>query len=246
MTGKFKSSCNKGGRVPCEDKVPLPSSFLECIDAIYSFSQVKDPDKGGEGTPVALSSLKKHLGLNADLVAERVLGLNGRGLVEYIDSEYIRITPLGKQIAVGIIRKHRLLERFMVDILALPWEDVHEESRRLAFILSDQVGDRLAKFLKYPATCPHGNPIPSSGGSFNIDNAIPLHRLKQGGKGVILRIEKEEPETLKYLASLGLFPKTKIEVEEVAPFGGPIMVRVGTSRYALGRKVAAKIFVKEG
>ena len=75
--------------------------------------------------------------------------------------------------------------------------------------------------------------------------AVPLHRLKPGASGIISRIEKGEAELLKYLATLGLLPQTKVEVEEVAPFGGPILVRVGASRYALGRKVAAKILVKE-
>ena len=75
--------------------------------------------------------------------------------------------------------------------------------------------------------------------------AVPLHRLKPGATGIISRIEKGEPELLKYLATLGLLPQTNVEVEEVAPFGGPILVRVGASRYALGRKVASKILVKE-
>jgi Fe2+ transport system protein FeoA len=74
---------------------------------------------------------------------------------------------------------------------------------------------------------------------------VPLHRLKPGASGIISRIEKGEPELLKYLATLGLLPQTNVEVEEVAPFGGPILVRVGASRYALGRTVASKILVKE-
>jgi len=82
-------------------------------------------------------------------------------------------------------------------------------------------------------------------GALRAEAAVPLHRLKPGASGIILRIEKEEPELLKYLATLGLLPQTKVEVEEVAPFGGPVLVRVGSSRYALGRKVAAKILVKE-
>ena len=82
-------------------------------------------------------------------------------------------------------------------------------------------------------------------GALRAEAAIPLHRLKPGKSGIIARIEKEEPELLKYLATLGLLPHTKVEVEEVAPFGGPVLVRVGASRYALGRKVASKILVKE-
>ncbi len=78
-----------------------------------------------------------------------------------------------------------------------------------------------------------------------MEKGTPLHRLKPGQCGIILRIEREEPELLKYLATLGLLPQTKVEVEEVAPFGGPILVRVGSARYALGRKVAARIHVRE-
>ncbi len=150
----------------------------------------------------------------------------------------------GKRIAIGLVRKHRLLERFLVDLLELSWEEVHAEACRLTPVLSDRAGDRLAKLLGDPPTCPHGNSIPSADGALRAEAAIPLHRLDQGKSGVISRIEKEEPELLKYLATLGLLPQTRVEVEEVAPFGGPILIRVGSSRYALGRKVASKILVK--
>src|SRR3970282_2244821 len=82
-------------------------------------------------------------------------------------------------------------------------------------------------------------------GALRAEAAIPLHRLKPGKSGIIARIEEEEPELSKYLATLGLLPQTKVEVEEVAPFGGPILVRVGASRYALGRKVAGELLAQE-
>src|SRR3990172_5964565 len=85
----------------------------------------------------------------------------------------------------------------------------------------------------------------SPDGALRAEAAVPLHRLKPGTSGIISRVEKEEPGLLKYLATPGLLPQTKAEGEEAAPFGGPILVRVGASRYALGRKVAAKILVKE-
>ena len=96
-----------------------------------------------------------------------------------------------------------------------------------------------------PASCPHGNPIPSADGALAVEHGTPLHRLKPGQGGIILRVEREEPELLKSLATLGLLPQTKVEVEERAPFGGPILVRVGSARYALGRKVAAHVLVRE-
>ena len=161
--------------------VDIPFSFLECLEAIYRLVQ--------DGTPVSLDSLGKRLGLNKALLTEKVLSLQGMGLVETKPSNRVLLTPEGRRIAVGLVRKHR--------------------------------------------------------GALRAEAAVPLHRLKPGTSGIISRIEKEEPELLKYLATLGLLPQTKVEVEEVAPFGGPILVRVGSSRYALGRKVAAKILVKE-
>ncbi len=215
----------------------IPFSFLECLEALYRLAQ--------DGAPVSLDSLGKRLGLNKSLVTEKILGLQGMGLVETKPSDRVLLTPQGRRIAVGLVRKHRLLERFLIDVLELSWEEVHGEASRLTPALSDRVGDRLAKWLGNPGTCPHGNPIPSADGALRAEAAVPLHRLKPGTSGIISRIEKEEPELLKYLATLGLLPQTKVEVEEVAPFGGPVLVRVGASRYALGRKVAAKILVKE-
>ena len=220
-----------------DEKAQVPSSFLECLEALYRLA----PD----GASVPLDALAKRLGLTTALVTEKILGLRGMRLVEARAADRVLLTAEGRQIAVGLVRKHRLLERFLVDSLELPWEEVHDEACRLTPVLSDHVADRLAKLLGDPQTCPHGNPIPSADGALRAETAIPLHRLKEGKRGIIVRIEKEEGELLKYLATLGLLPQTKVEVEEIAPFGGPILIRVGSSRYALGRKVASKILVKE-
>ncbi|HET8577845.1 MAG TPA: metal-dependent transcriptional regulator [Methylomirabilota bacterium] len=215
----------------------LPGSLLECLEAVWRLDY--------ERPPACLEPLAKRLGIGQAATTERVLALQGRGLLEMDPSGRIRLTAEGRRIALGLIRKHRLLERFLTDLLKLPWDRVHEEARRLTPVLSDDIADGLAALLGAPATCPHGNAIPAADGALPEESGRALSRLKPGQSGRIVRIEREETELLKYLATLGLLPQTTVEVIEVAPFGGPILVEVGSSRYALGRKVASHIVVRE-
>jgi DtxR family transcriptional regulator, Mn-dependent transcriptional regulator len=215
----------------------IPGFLLECLETVWRLEH--------EHPPAGLETLVRRLGTSKGTATERVLALQGRGLLDTDLSGRIRLTGDGHRIALGLIRKHRLLERFLTDLLKLPWERVHEEACRLTPVLSDDIASALADLLGAPATCPHGNPIPTADGALPEETGTPLHRLKPGQGGIILRIEREEPEMLKYLATLGLLPQTKIEVEEIAPFRGPILIRSGDSRYALGRNVAARIFVRE-
>lgn len=214
----------------------IAPALLECLEAAYRMRQ--------EGRPVSPAALGKRLGVGEPVVSEKLLTLQGLGLIEPRHDDRVAFTAEGERIALGLIRKHRLLERFCADVLGLAWEEVHEEACRLTPACSDRVGDALAKLLGEPAACPHGNPIPSADGALRVEPAVPLSQLRPGQAGVIVRIEREDPALLKYLASLGLLPRTRVEVEEVAPLRGPILVQLGTSRYALGRKVASKILVR--
>ena len=211
--------------------------LLECLDALARLEREKPPAR--------LASLATRLGLDRAATAERIDALEAQGLVRTDPSGRIVLSAAAERIALGLLRKHRLLERFLADRLALPWARVHDEACRLTPVLSDDVAEALATLLGNPASCPHGNPIPSADGALAVEHGTPLHRLKPGRSGIILRVEREEPELLKSLATLGLLPQTKVEVEERAPFGGPILVRVGSARYALGRKVAAHVLVRE-
>lgn len=210
--------------------------LLESLDALARLER--------ETPPARLASLAKRLGLDRAAATERVAALAARGLVRTDPSGQIVLTAEAERIALGLLRKHRLLERFLADQLELPWARVHDEARRLTPALSDEVAEALARLLGHPAHCPHGNPIPSAAGALSVEQGTPLHRLAPGQSGIILRVEREEPEALKALATLGLLPQTRVEVEERAPFGGPILVRVGSARYALGRRVAAHVLVR--
>lgn len=216
--------------------VELSPRQRECLDAIYRL--------GREESPVGVASLAGWLGLDHAAVTERVAGLEAQGLV-HAERSAIVLTPAGERIALGLVRKHRLLECLLTDRLRLPWASVHEAACRLTPTLSDEDAEALATLLGHPARCPHGNPIPAADGAVAAEPGTPLHHLAPGQCGIIVRVEQEERELLKNLAMLGLLPHAKVEVEEVAPFGGPMLVRVGSSRYALGRMVASHILVRE-
>jgi DtxR family Mn-dependent transcriptional regulator len=217
---------------------PGPSApLLECLDAVHRLER-DDP-------PASVARIAARLGLDPAVTSERLRALEAQGLVRTAGAGRIGLTEAAKPIALRLLRSHRLLECFLADQLKLPWARVHEEACRLAPVLAEDVADALATLLGNPPRCPHGNPIPAADGAIVAERGVPLHRLRPGQRGTILRIEREEPELLRYLATLGLLPHTELEVEEVAPLGGPVLVRVGSARYALGRDVAAHVLVRE-
>ncbi len=171
--------------------------------------------------------------------------LQARGLLHNGQPGGLTLTGEGRRQAVGILRRHRLSERLFADILGLPWDRVHDEAMRLEHALTPEAEARLASLLNYPKTCPHGGPIPAADGSLCVPATRSLDQVPAGARVRIQQIVEEEARLLRYLASLGLLPGAEVRVEDVAPFGGPLLVQVGEARYALGRDVAAKLLVRE-
>ncbi|MCZ7383234.1 MAG: metal-dependent transcriptional regulator [Candidatus Methanoperedens sp.] len=211
------------------------SRIEEYLESIYKLQQ--------EQHPVSTSRLAEHLKLSPPSVSEMVKKLAQKGLVNQIEKG-VCLTEEGSNIAKKVIRRHRLSERLLTDILGFKWDEVHDEACRLEHAISPEMEDRIAESLGNPRTCPHGHPIPDKDGVFVKETVRPLSELKAGDKGIIVSVFEEDPKMLQYLASLGLIPDVCVEVEEVAPFGGPLIVCVAGSRYALGREVASKIKVK--
>jgi len=218
----------------------LPDELLEdCLQGVHRLVA-----QGKAATPEALASFAR----SSVADVERALTeLRTRGLVAPEDHDRIVLTATGQQQAIGILRRHRLSERLLTDVLGLPWDRVHEEAMRLEHALTPEAEARLATLLQHPDTCPHGGPIPDSeGGTLRATTPVPTRRLDHVPAGTRVRITQvaeEEDTLLRYLASLGLLPQAYLTVEEVAPFGGPLLVRLGGARYALGREIAAKILV---
>ncbi len=195
--------------------------------------------------PVTVTRLAAELGVAPPSVSEMLRRLRADGLVgEPAEGRGITLTAAGETEGATLVRRHRLSERFLVDYLDMPWDAVHEEACKLEHVLSPEVEARLAEQLGNPRTCPHGHTIPGEDGSLADDDLRPLSGLEPGDEAVIGCIAEEKSDLLRYLASLGLLPDTPVAVESVAPFNGPLLVRVGGSQYALGREVTDKIMVR--
>lgn len=166
-------------------------------------------------------------------------------LVRHTPYHGVELTARGLALALEMLRHHRLIELFLSELLGVPWDQVHAEADRLEHAFSEDLEDRIATKLGNPAFDPHGDPIPSREGVIVERNLARLTVLRPGAKARIARIDRQEPEVLQYLASLGLVIGTDLAVEEVAPFGGFITVRVGACERAqpIGENLALHILV---
>src|SRR5690606_7092658 len=155
-----------------------------------------------------------------------------------------RLTGDGAENAIRTIRRHRVLELFLVEVLGYTWDRVHEEAERLEHAVTDEMIDRMANVLGGPAEDPHGAPIPASHGEFSETRYMSLAELEPGMRAVLRRVPDESGEALRYLASLDLVPGADVEVIDHAPFNGPLTVRIGKESRIIGRELAKALGVE--
>jgi DtxR family Mn-dependent transcriptional regulator len=196
--------------------------------------------KLGEAGEVRPTQLAEELGVSGPTVTATLHRLEKAGLVER-PSGGVRLTEEGRAQAVSIIRRHRLAEVFLHDVLELPWDVVHDEACRWEHALSPKVADALESFLEDPERCPHGHAIPRSGGTLTAAEGILLSVASAGRRYRVAEVEERGGEFLAYLGGLGLYPGTEFDVVEVAPFDGPITLRIGDEKRAIGRDAASRI-----
>jgi DtxR family Mn-dependent transcriptional regulator len=195
----------------------------------------------GEQSPVALSALADRLRVSSVSANEMIKKLVARGLVTYEPYKGVTLTSEGQTQALRVIRRHRLWERFLADVLGISWDRVHEEACQLEHATSALVEEKLAQFLNEPETCPHGHPV---AGTCCCEDGLPLSEMEPGQCAVVLRVAEHDTNLLRYLAELELRPQAVIEVEEVAPFDGPLTVRIGECHRVIGRQVASQVTVR--
>ncbi len=194
---------------------------------------------------VATTMLAERLGVAPASVTGMVKKLADMYLVVYEPYQGVVLTEAGQKIALEVLRHHRLIELFLAEELGVPWDRVHDEANKIEHVLSEDVEDRMDALLGYPTTDPHGAPIPARDGSIDQPDCVPLADLKPGQTALVAEVSDHDSALLRYLGELGLYPKVKVMVMEVAPFDGPLTIRVGEAEHALGRGAASLIFMTE-
>ena len=197
-----------------------------------------------EGT-VSTSSLANEMDVTAASATGMIKKLAKLKLVLYEPYQGVELTESGKEIALEVLRHHRLIERYLSEALGVPWDQVDEEAEKLEHILSDELETRMDAFLGYPKTDPHGAPIPSPEGHISPSSNLRLSDLAPGQRAVIAEVSDHDPEMLRYLGELGLFPQVEVAVMDVAPFEGPLTIRIGDQERALGTEVAQYILMED-
>jgi len=196
-------------------------------------------------SPVSTSSIAQLLGLSLASVSEMLHRLSEKGLVDYTPYGGASLTEEGRRRFLKLTRRHRLWEVFLNRHLGIGWEDVYQEACNLEHATSDQVAERLARFLDNPKVCPHGSPIPTRNQKLPKATGVPLPHLEVGQVGkVACIINERDSQLLHYLTSLGLIPGAELKVLEKASFDGTLTIEVNNSTKAVGPQAASFITVE--
>jgi DtxR family Mn-dependent transcriptional regulator len=220
------------------EPAPLPSSAVEdYAKAIYALEQ------RGEELP-SNGAVAERLGVSPAAASGMIKKLQGLGLVSHEPYRGVKLTPRGQQVALEVMRHHRLLELYLAESLGVPWDRVHEEAEVLEHVLSEDLEERIATQLGNPTHDPHGDPIPTRDGRLVEPETASLASLEPGVRGVFTRISDSDPAMLRYLSERGIAPGMGFEVVDRQPFDGPLFVRFGDEVHALGGELARAMRVE--
>ncbi len=199
----------------------------------------------GRGEPVSTSALARHLGVSAPTVSSMLRRLEELGLVARTADHLTGLTPHGARHARHVVRRHRLLETFLVEVVGLAPDEVHPEADALEHAVSDRLLDRIDTLLGRPATDPHGDPTPRAGDAHVEGWGTRLDAAAVGAEFLVQRVQDWDGPALRHLLDLGVVPGRTLLVLERAPFGGPLWVRLDGRDHALGEPLARLVHGRE-
>lgn len=210
-------------------------STEEYLEAVYRLER--------EGPGVSTSGLASELGVAPASVSGMLKKLAADGYLEHVARGEVKLTRKGLEVGVRVVRRHRLAERLLTDVLGMRWDEVQQEACMLEHAISENVERRLVEILGDPKVCPHGLPIPPADLSDPRRDGVPLAQIDIGSQAVVQGVTQEVPEMLRYLGEVGLFPGVSVRVHAKEPLGGPMTVEVDSRRHAISLELARMVLV---
>lgn len=205
------------------------------LKAVYTLAQT--------APPVTISKVAEYMAVSPPASFEMLKRLEAQGLLQSAAGEGHTLTAQGMQTATRVVRRLRLAERLLSDILKVELPHVYAEACKLEHVISPEVEARMAIVLGHPATCPHGLPIPGDIAP-PVQSLVTIAQLKEGDHAVLVGIPEEDEPFVTHLVELGLVPGTPLVVREATALGGPITLQIGHQIRALGLEMARRLFVR--
>lgn len=217
-------------------RAALTGQAEDYLKAIYELEQ------GGD--PAATNDIAARLGIAAASVTGMVQRLSRLGLVKVERYKGANLTAAGKKAALQLIRRHRIIESYLVERLGFTWDNVHDEAERLEHAASDELIARMADAIGNPTEDPHGAPIPSASGEVDETRLRSIADLDAGHTATVVRMSDRDPAFLRYLDGMGIRPGARVQVASRAPFGGPITLDIEGERHAVGAEAAERVYIR--
>lgn len=216
----------------------MPSISVE--DYIKNIYELEGSEK-----KVSTTLLAEKLNIAPASVTDMVKKLSEKGFLRHVPYKGVEVTEKGKRSALKIIRKHRLWEMFLVEVLHFSWDEIDEEAEKFEHIMSDKMEEKIDEVLGFPKVDPHGDPIPAKDGTMKHAQYHSLSDVREGAVVRVLRVNDSDPELLQYVSEIGLSLNKKFSVKHRIKFDNSLLIKIGAREVTISSKLSENIFVEE-
>ncbi|MBV7412751.1 metal-dependent transcriptional regulator [Dermabacteraceae bacterium TAE3-ERU27] len=216
----------------------LSASTQNYLKVVWGLSEWSD-------APVTATLIAEKTGLKLSSVSDAVRKLAAQGLLNHAPYGAISLTDEGRSYALAMVRRHRLIESFLVSVLGYTWDQVHDEAENLEHAVSDFMVERIDAFLEHPTRDPHGDPIPAADGTVHLPDAKQLSAVGAGGSVTVERISDDDPALLQFFEENGIVIGAVLQVSEGAPFSDSLNVNTPRGEVPLGRAATDALYVSQ-
>ncbi len=215
----------------------LRTSVQDYIKAIYEL-EVAQKRPANKAVPDLL-------GVQMASVTGMVKYLAVEGFLKHVPYRGFKLTPKGRDLALRMLRRHRLIELFLVQTLGMGWDEVHSDAEQMEHAMSVALIERICVYLGQPQFDPHGAPIPGVDGKVVARRGVSIAQLKEGDDGTVIEVEDKDPDFLRFVSSLGIRIGSTVEVIGTEPYGGLVRLRLGKRNVVMGTEAAARVRIEQ-